>query len=100
MAKASKGQTEFSNVLEDTFIRFYQFAYIGDYETPTFTYYPKLEESNASSFSTLLQLPLSVKETSISVLTPTKDVLEALEWGITVLAKVNEPSLLLKALYP
>ena len=100
MAEASKGQTEFSDVLEDTFICFCQFAYTGDYETPTFTYYPKLEESNALSFSTLLQLPLGVKETSISVLTPAEDVLEAPEWGITVLAEANEPSLLLKALYP
>jgi hypothetical protein len=100
MAEASKGQTEFSDALEDTFIRFCQFAYTGDYETPTFTYYPKLEESNASSSSILPQLPLGVEETSISVIAPTEDIMEAPEWGITVLAEVDEPSSLVEAVDP
>jgi hypothetical protein len=49
MAEASSGVTEFEDVLEDTFIRFCQFAYVGDYETPAFTHH--LEAGNSDSLS-------------------------------------------------
>jgi hypothetical protein len=53
MAEASSGVTEFEDVLEDTFIRFCQFAYVGDYETPAFTHHLEAENSNSLSSKAL-----------------------------------------------
>jgi hypothetical protein len=71
MAEASNGQTELSDVLEDTFIRFCQFAYIGDYQTPVFSYHSKAEELNASSSGTSSQSSQIAGEASVWV---TEDV--------------------------
>lgn len=38
MSEAENGKTTLGDVLEDTFIRFCQFAYTGDYVTPDFTH--------------------------------------------------------------
>lgn len=43
MAEASDRRATVEDVNEDTFIRFYQFAYTGDYVTPEFTLIPTIE---------------------------------------------------------
>ncbi|CZR51297.1 uncharacterized protein PAC_01172 [Phialocephala subalpina] len=43
MGEASDGKAIFEDVEEDTFIRFCQFAYAGDYTTPDFTHIPITE---------------------------------------------------------
>jgi hypothetical protein len=49
MSEAEKREAALDDVLEDTFIRFCQFAYTGDYETPAFVHTPLGAESTASS---------------------------------------------------
>src|SRR5438045_4871695 len=51
MNEAQTGRCELPEVLEDTFIRFCQFAYTGNYETPAFNLLPMPE--NLDSPSTL-----------------------------------------------
>jgi hypothetical protein len=43
MGEASEGKATFEDIEEDTFIRFCQFAYTGDYTTPDFTHIPTIE---------------------------------------------------------
>jgi hypothetical protein len=43
MAEASDGKAIFEDIQEDTFIRFCQFAYTGNYTTPEFTHKPAVE---------------------------------------------------------
>jgi hypothetical protein len=43
MGEASGGKAIFEDIEEDTFIRFCQFAYTGDYTTPDFTHIPTIE---------------------------------------------------------
>jgi hypothetical protein len=43
MKEASDGKAIFKDIQEDTFIRFCQFAYTGDYTTPDFTHIPSIE---------------------------------------------------------
>jgi hypothetical protein len=43
MAEASDGKANFDDVQEDTFVRFCQFAYTGNYTTPEFTHKPAVE---------------------------------------------------------
>jgi hypothetical protein len=43
MTEASGGKATFEDIQEDTFIRFCQFAYTGDYVTPDFTHIPSIE---------------------------------------------------------
>ncbi|KAM3067032.1 hypothetical protein ACMFMG_011813 [Clarireedia jacksonii] len=43
MGEASDGKAIFEDMEEDTFIRFCQFAYTGDYTTPDFTHIPTIE---------------------------------------------------------
>ncbi|PVH68020.1 hypothetical protein DL98DRAFT_241267 [Cadophora sp. DSE1049] len=43
MTEASDGKAIFEDIEEDTFIRFCQFAYTGDYTTPYFTHIPAIE---------------------------------------------------------
>jgi hypothetical protein len=45
MKEASDGRAIFKDIQEDTFIRFCQFAYTGDYTTPDFTHIPSIELS-------------------------------------------------------
>jgi len=52
MSEAEKGETTLDDVLEDTFLRFCQFAYTGDYETPSFEVTPIHESSDTGSVST------------------------------------------------
>jgi hypothetical protein len=40
MAEASAGRANFEDVREDTFVRFCQFAYTGEYTTPDFIHKP------------------------------------------------------------
>jgi hypothetical protein len=49
MAEASSGVTVLKDVLEDTFVRFCQFAYVGDYETPAFLLDRKADNSGRVS---------------------------------------------------
>ena len=46
MGEVSEGKVVFEDVEEDTFIRFCQFAYTGDYTTPDFTHIPPMELPN------------------------------------------------------
>jgi hypothetical protein len=48
MAEASDGKAIFEDIQEDTFIRFCQFAYTGNYTTPEFTYKPAVEPLDIS----------------------------------------------------
>lgn len=48
MGEASEGKAIFKDVEEDTFIRFCQFAYTGDYTTPDFTHTPTIELGDIS----------------------------------------------------
>jgi hypothetical protein len=43
MAEASDGKAIFEDIQEDTFVRFCQFAYTGNYTTPEFTQKPAVE---------------------------------------------------------
>ncbi|TVY51417.1 hypothetical protein LCER1_G007636 [Lachnellula cervina] len=49
MGEASKGEAIFEDIEEDTFIRFCQFAYTGDYATPDFTHIPSIELPDTST---------------------------------------------------
>jgi hypothetical protein len=49
MVEAKTGETPFDDVLEDTFVRFCQFAYTGDYETPSFTLTAAVSPSHGTS---------------------------------------------------
>ena len=51
MNEALTGRCELPDVLEDTFIRFCQFAYTGNYETPAFNLLPKPENLDSPSSS-------------------------------------------------
>ncbi|KAG9240865.1 hypothetical protein BJ878DRAFT_578709 [Calycina marina] len=46
MKEASEGKAILEDIEEDTFIRFCQFAYSGDYTTPDFTHIPTIELPN------------------------------------------------------
>jgi hypothetical protein len=48
MAEASDGKAIFEDTQEDTFIRFCQFAYTGNYTTPEFTHKPAVEAPDIS----------------------------------------------------
>ncbi|RFU33844.1 hypothetical protein B7463_g2468, partial [Scytalidium lignicola] len=48
MAEASDGKAIFDDIEEDTFTRFCQFAYTGDYTTPDFTHIPTIDLPNIS----------------------------------------------------
>ncbi|TVY13941.1 hypothetical protein LARI1_G007588 [Lachnellula arida] len=48
MGEASEGKATFEDVEEDTFTRFCQFAYTGDYTAPDFTHIPTSELPNIS----------------------------------------------------
>jgi hypothetical protein len=52
MSEAENGETILKEVLEDTFVRFCQFAYTSDYETPAFTLSGKLESAHGLSSRT------------------------------------------------
>jgi hypothetical protein len=43
MGEASDGKAIFEDIEEETFLRFCQFAYTGDYTTPDFTHRPAIE---------------------------------------------------------
>lgn len=43
MREASEGKATFKDIEENTFIRFCQFTYTGDYTTPDFTHVPTIE---------------------------------------------------------
>jgi hypothetical protein len=49
MGEASVGKAVFEDVEEETFIRFCQFAYTGDYTTPDFTHIPAIELPDIST---------------------------------------------------
>ena len=55
MAEASDGKAKFEDVQEDTFVRFCQFAYTGDYTTPVFIHNPDVELPGVLSSLTLSQ---------------------------------------------
>jgi hypothetical protein len=46
MGEASEAKAILEDIEEDTFIRFWQFAYTGDYATPNFTYISTIELPN------------------------------------------------------
>jgi hypothetical protein len=48
MAEASDGKAIFEDIQEDTFLRFCQFAYTGNYTTPEFTHNPAVEDISPS----------------------------------------------------
>lgn len=49
MAEASDGKANFDDVQENTFLRFCQFAYTGNYTTPEFTHKPAVQLLDVSS---------------------------------------------------
>ena len=73
MKEADSGETTFDDVSEETFIRFCQFAYSGDYETPVFTLEPKVP----SSTKTLSQRSSTADDDAESIVEAPQDDLAA-----------------------
>jgi hypothetical protein len=91
MAEANIGVTEFEDVLEDTFIRFCQFAYAGNYETPAFTRHVEAENSDSLSSKALSKLSLIAGEATEIDEHVVQAVAEAPPWGFPVEAQVEVP---------
>jgi hypothetical protein len=89
MAEASIGVTEFEDVLEDTFTRFCQFAYVGDYETPAFTRNLEAENSDSLPSKTLSKSSLIVGEASKIDEHVEQAVAEVQPWEFPVEAQVE-----------
>jgi hypothetical protein len=70
MSGAEKGETVLDDVLEDTFTRFCQFVYTGDYETPSFVPAPIGSSSGNES---------SVSSPTSAAMEPDKEVAEKKE---------------------
>jgi len=65
MAEASEGKADFKDVREDTFARFCQFAYTGNYATPSFVQRPDVElPDNLSSLAISQQVSTSDRDDS------------------------------------
>jgi hypothetical protein len=75
---AMKGETVLDDVLEDTFTRFCQFVYMGDYETPSFV--PAPIDSSSGSGS-------SASSPTSAAIEPDQEVAEKkddYDWGYTL----------------
>jgi hypothetical protein len=97
MKESQAGRAVLEDVTGDTFIRFCQFAYIGNYETPAFTPLPKPEASESASTSRRTSLSSgsgivhevvgAVDEEPELEAPPAEEPSPEVDWGFTTISK-------------
>ncbi|KAH8595423.1 hypothetical protein B0O99DRAFT_458079, partial [Bisporella sp. PMI_857] len=76
MKEASDGKAIFEDMQEDTFIRFCQFAYTGDYATPDFTHIPSIDLPNITDLDEPVVKPELVMEEEEQVMVEEEEPVE------------------------